>query len=434
MSRQPPQGNFYPSQQRPPGLDMDPVDNYKPSGSSYDDLIDQYATPYGVDAKHKPYALDPSSNVSFATEEDNRKTFYDAEDPRRSMAYPPSQDVRGTKDTRKLYQRILPDSIACRFYVFTVLIETAIDLGIEGDLLLRFHRSDNNQQDDVLSRKMPVYLSVFAFAHVFQFAMALDAVYARNTLQFISLSIFNALLLVYAVIQTSEIRHSLGSMSDPKGISHLPVDVLTTILPIVISVAEIAYIALGWRIYTEFGWKVYKFLGADRTIRKMFTHYQIYQCLIKFDVFFFVGFCIQFIWLVLESHNWEFYITCAALPFSIVLLIEGHLAARYESRMMMFTFMAGCAGALVYFAYKLIKVLIHKTEPDFAPVWQSLTTFSIIAIILLMATFVYACIVMKNFGRGLKEQITKKQMTSGGSKHNKAYPSLSVRPNRMSIE
>ena len=138
------------------------------------------------------------------------------------------------------------------------------------------------------------------------------------------------------------------------GISHIPIGVLTTILPIFISIAELAYITLGWKIYHEFGWKVYKFLGADRKIKKMFTSYQIYQCLVKFDVFFWVGFSVQFIWLVLlQKSDWEYYITCAALPVSLILLVEGHLAARHENKWMMVTFISGCVGALVYFIYKV---------------------------------------------------------------------------------
>ncbi|TFY72648.1 hypothetical protein EVG20_g358 [Dentipellis fragilis] len=451
MSQQSTSHALYPTQ-HPPGLGPE---SYK---ASYDDLIDQYATPYAADSKPKSYALDPSSKTSFAIDED-RKDFFDAENARRSMAYPPPQDKR-VQDTRKLYQKILPDSIACRLYIFTVLVETAIDLGIEGDLLLRFHQAEDGLSDQTLAKKMPVYLGVFAFAQyvspamparstlmrlasVFQFGMALDAVYARNTLQFISLAIFNALFLVYSIIQSSEIKRSLGQLQDPDGSTKLSVNVLTTVLPIVIAVAEVAYIALGWKIYTEFGWKVYKFLGADRRIKKMFAHYQIFQCLVKFDVFFFVSFSVQFIWLVLQSHNWEFYITVAALPFSVVLLVEGHLAARYEHRMMMYTFMAGCGGALVYFCYKFIKVLIHKDDDDFISVWQSLTIFSVIAIILLVATIVYAIIVMRNFGRGLKDQSTsiciaaagafltaaaavnKKQEIGGKSAKHTAYPSLS---------
>lgn len=166
-------------------------------------------------------------------------------------------------------------------------------------------------------------------------------------------SVFNALFLLYAIIQSSEVQHSLTSVSSEGGFSHLPVKVLTTVLPIVISVAEVAYIALAWTIYNEFGWKVYKFLGADRQIKKMFAAYQIFQCLIKFDVFFWVGFCVQIAWLVLDNHSLEFYITCAALVLSIVLLVEGHLAARYENKWMMISFLSGCVSAMVYFCYKV---------------------------------------------------------------------------------
>ena len=169
------------------------------------------------------------------------------------------------------------------------------------------------------------------------------------------LRLFNALFLVYAIIQIGEIRQAISSTSSTtgQGISSIPINVLTTIIPIVISVAEIAYIALGWKIYNEFGWKVYKFLGADRRIKKMYASYQIYECVVKFDVFFWVGFSVQFIWLVLQKSDWEYYVTCAALPLSVVVLVEGHLAARHENKWMMVTFMSGCIGAMVYFIYKV---------------------------------------------------------------------------------
>lgn len=53
--------------------------------------------------------------------------------------------------------------MACRLYVLTVLIETTIDLVIEGELLLRV-RAETKDDDQITSRKMPVYLSIFALA------------------------------------------------------------------------------------------------------------------------------------------------------------------------------------------------------------------------------------------------------------------------------
>jgi len=99
---------------------------------------------------------------------------------------------------------------------------------------------------------------------------------------------------------------------------------------------------------------------------------------------------------------------------------------------MMITFLSGCVAAMIYFCFKLVKVVIHKHTPQFSHVWESLSTFAFIAIILLVMTFIYAWIVMRNFGRGLKDQISQKQAAAGG-RHG-AYPSLSVRGNRMSID
>lgn len=59
--------------------------------------------------------------------------------------------------------------MACRLYIITVLVETTIDLAIEGDLLLRVHaagEADEDQSDKIsgLALKMPVYLGIFALA------------------------------------------------------------------------------------------------------------------------------------------------------------------------------------------------------------------------------------------------------------------------------
>jgi len=382
--------------------------------ASYDDLLDEYATPYSVNLRHEALAA-PARMIGADTSLQHQE-------------YPP-RALDNENSTRLSWFKILPDSLACRLYVTTVLIETTIDLAIEGDLLVRLNGSDTNTGS--AREKMPVYLSIFALAHVFQFAMAIDAVYARNTLQFIALTVFNILFLVYAIIQIGEIQASSTTAS---GIIHIPVNVLTNIIPVVISVAELAYIGLGWKIYNEFGWKVYKFLGADRRIKRMYANYQIFECLVKFDVFFWVGFSVQFIWLVLQHDDWEYYVTCAALPLSIVLLVEGHLAARHENKWMMLTFMVGCVGALVYFIFKLVKVLKYRSTSEYSDVWKSLTTFSTIAILLLLSTFVFAIIVMRNFGRGLKTCMTKSQFRGRFSSQSQQRSQIAINPHRMSIE
>ncbi|KAH9921972.1 uncharacterized protein BXZ73DRAFT_51602 [Epithele typhae] len=408
----------------------------------FDDFSDSHGNPrtFAVDPSAlATHGRQPSSYTLSNQSHETSKDFKSAEGFARhpvDWEYPPTlpkDKAAVSVEKESKWSKYIPDSLACRLYLLTVLVETAIDLAIEGDIILRFHEAGSANSQDLVKKRMPVYLSIFAFAHVFQFAMALDAVWARNTLQFISLAIFNALFLLYAIIQISEINEAAV---DADGISNISIQTLAIIIPVVISVAEVAYIALGWKIYTEFGWKVYKFLGADRRIKTIFTNHQIFLCLVKFDLFFWVGFSVQFIFLVLSSHNLEFYLTCAALPLSIIVLVEGHLAARHESKPMMLAFMAGCGGAMLYFVYKLQKVVrFHDTEA-YRDVWKTLSTFSAFAIILLLVTIIFAVLVMSNFGRGLKEQIERNKHKKGLSRANTQYVHrgpMATHPNRMSI-
>jgi len=400
-----------------PPLDDDDEFSFTPKAETFN--VDPEAMYTGEHRRGPSY---PLQKPSYSTMHSNDTSLDQSQG-----AYPPLVPPKDI-EFKGLWQKLLPDSMACRLYMLTVLVETTIDLSIEVDLFQRVREQSSTTE---VTERMSAYLSIFAFAHVFQFIMAVDAVYARNTLQFLFLTIFNALFLLYAVIQIKEVQEAVAN-SSVNGATNIPINVLTTTIPIVISLAELAYIGLGWKIYNEFGWKVYKFLGADRRIKKIYTTYQIYECLVKFDVFFWAGFSIQFIWLVLRStEDWEYYVTCAALPLSLVLLVEGHLAAKHENKLMMVTFMSGCVGAMIYFVYKLVRVLMNKNDLDFIYIWKTLTVFSVIAIILLFTTFVYSIIVLQNFGRGLKKSLTKKtpQHTRDPSR-----PLASMNPNRMSID
>jgi hypothetical protein len=293
--------------------------------------------------------------------------------------------------------------MALRLYLLVVLIETIVDLGIEGNLIVRVNELRKTRPNDsnLKQNRTPVYLGIFALAHVFQLVLAADAVWQRNTLQFVFLTVFNALFLLYAVIQISEVRDIAPGL--------VPVQVLTAAIPVVVSVAEIIYIALGWRIWSEFGWRVYKLLGADRQIKRLYMHYQIFQTFLRFDVFFWLGFSIQLIALVLKKSDFEYYLTIAALPLCMLLLLQGHLAAKYENKWMMCSFFVGCLGALGYFSYKLVRIYQQRAVPPFIDTYKSLSVFAAISIIMIILTFVWTVIVWRNFGQGLQLQMEKKK-------------------------
>lgn len=334
------------------------------------------------------------------------------------------------------WMKLFPKSWPIRLFLATVILETIVDLAIQGDIYARISASTSEEErarDNI--RKVVIYLALFSFAHVFQLVISIEAVWQQNTLQFLSVTVFNFLFFVYSLVEATEIRN-LGVTLD-SGITKISVHTLTVIAQVVIGVSEFAFIALGWQIYKEFGWKVYKFLGADLQIKRIFAQYQIYLSLIRFDFFFCIGFTGQLVAFAIGKDDAEFYLTIVALPLGVLVLAGGHFAARYENKWLMFSFMTGCVCATVYFAYKLFK--IHDgNHVEYQMAAKSLTTFAALSLLFLVFTFIWGCVVMHNFGRGLKEQMSKKQ-TSGHVRRgtsvtlDKHFP-MSTNRNRMSIE
>ncbi|KAH7104104.1 hypothetical protein BKA62DRAFT_693540 [Auriculariales sp. MPI-PUGE-AT-0066] len=350
----------------------------------------------------------------------------------------PQQQEIPQEKLDSFWVKFLPNSMACRLYILAVLVETIVDIAIEVDLLVLLKSAESKDSDASVNR-LPVYLVVFGLAHLFQLMLALDAVHAQNTLQFMFLAGFNVALLGYAIVQKQEISEIM--IASAHGVAKIPVDAMTSIIIVVIAISEIAYVGLGYKIYQEFGWKVYKLLGADRGIKRMFMHLQIFMCLCKFDVFFFIGFGVQWIVLVIEPRGFEYYVTIAALPFSIVVLAVGHAAAHKENKWLMATFVAGAATACVYFVYKFWKILAFRHTTRMEPVFASLVIFSVLAIVLLVTTFVWSMIVMNNFGNGLKTRVSKHRKGASiafssrtGRVGNGMQFEMSAHPHRLSID
>ncbi|KAL7410354.1 hypothetical protein BDY24DRAFT_344272 [Mrakia frigida] len=314
----------------------------------------------------------------------------------------------GNLTSRVGWRKLVPGSLVTRLYVGLVVLQTVVDMAIEGNLLIQFLALDTTgpltTSSSASSLRLPVYLGIFAVAHLFMLVMSIDAVKARNTIQIFGLCIFNGMFLVYAIIQIDEIRQAFdGTDSDElssSAASKIPVTLLTALIPSMIGACEIGYLILSWFCWREMGWDIYKSMGADRRLKKLFFHYQIFLCICKFSFFFFLGFSIQLIYLVLK-RDWEFYLTVVALPFSLLLLLLGWLSARYEVRWGMGIFTGAMVVLAAYYSLKLYRIW-EETE-TLLTIAKSLTVFAVLSLILLVLTFTYTVIVWRGFGLGLKE-------------------------------
>ena len=68
----------------------------------------------------------------------------------------------------------------------------------------------------------------------------------------------------------------------------------------------------------------------SRSLEREITWLQIYIALLKFDFFAFLGFVIQFVVIVVTNHDAEFWVTIAAIPVIILILIMAGIFTRRE--------------------------------------------------------------------------------------------------------
>ncbi|KAF8943374.1 hypothetical protein BGZ47_005492 [Haplosporangium gracile] len=268
------------------------------------------------------------------------------------------------------------------------------------------------------SRAIPAYLIVFVFAQLFQLIFAWDAVRAQNTIELIGIVLFNLCCFVYSIFEISQIQRSLSEAgakgffnSKPgKSSPEVAMDLNASLRPFLIvmvcvfGITQCLVTWLAYRLFQEFGWKIYKKIGADPNIKKMYRAYQIYLVLIKVDLFFFVGFSIQFIYLTLtrRSNDPEYWLTIIILPVTIPILYIAIYAVRHESRKWMAVFLTTMLAGVVYFIYKIVRMYYGEKVPIYAGVYRFLTLFASLCLVAILLTIVNAAICYLNFGRGLK--------------------------------
>jgi hypothetical protein len=161
-----------------------------------------------------------------------------------------------------------------------------------------------------------------------------DALRLKNTIQIIGLCLYNIGLLIYGAVQMNQIQEAVSSLAV---LQEIDIDIWTRTKPFLIAIPCV--LALGtvllaleaWKLYDEFAWTIYKHISADLRLKRRYLTYQIYIALLKFDFFFFLGFTVQFVVIVIDKNSVEFALTVAAIPVTIIILIMAAFFTRREN-------------------------------------------------------------------------------------------------------
>ncbi|KAI8817762.1 uncharacterized protein EV422DRAFT_204803 [Fimicolochytrium jonesii] len=350
-------------------------------------------------------------------------------DARSLERIPHSASTELARPARNRRSRLVPKDPWGKAAIIWATAQLLIIVILES-IVAKKHASNNSDLETVLNqnpvaadliantRALTVYHVLFIAAQVFQWVLAVDAVYTYSMIELVSTTLFNVALLAYSGLQykqATDIADKIGATGlVPSG----TLDTHSTATLEIIILCAMAVFVTGWvvlsqRLYRVFGWSIFKELGADISVRNRLKLYHIYLMLLKLDVFFFIGFDVQFLALVImsgrgsvsESEKWIHGLV--AIPFTLALLVVAYLAVRRESKLLMTATLLGLAGGIGYLISKLVDVSQNGSTSKYSGSRRSLTFFEGITLALCVATFVFALLTFRNFGKGLKEQLSK---------------------------
>lgn len=264
-------------------------------------------------------------------------------------------------------------------------------------------------------KTLSCYLALFALAELFELFMCYDALRLRNIIQLVGILLFHLALMVMAALQVEQTKTALVTRSEDDCATNFSevnctgpgtlwnrVEPYLIVAPCLIAASLLLMIFWTKQLYAEFGWAVFHIVGANPKMKAMYRWYQIMICLLKFDFFFFIGVTMQLLIVVLNTSSAEFGITIAAIPVVLVLLVFCGYAVQREIKWIMAISQVLMLAAMSYFLYKLVRFYQPGSKAEYATTRATLTTFTIVAFLILFATFAVGLRCFSDFDRGLQ--------------------------------
>jgi hypothetical protein len=234
-------------------------------------------------------------------------------------------------------------------------------------------------------KTIPTYLALLIFGFVYELLLVYDALRAKNTIQVIGIVAMNLAIMVYTAIQGDQIDEAFEALMGKRLIDTdfwNEVRAYLIALPCITALGTLLLEICAWKLYEEFAWTIYKQISADVRLKNRYLIYQvsfvvlpadggqaltgeqIYIALLKFDFFLFLGFVIQFLVIVHNTSDAEFYLTVAALPIILILLLLAAWSTKREN-------LIGMALTIVSFS---TQARVPSLATDLAPrSWYTLS-------------------------------------------------------------
>ncbi|KAI9136329.1 hypothetical protein BKA69DRAFT_1170778 [Paraphysoderma sedebokerense] len=349
------------------------------------------------------YQYNPNYNAGFAD-----STYHHAqiEHVARMNSAKPKRTFAG------LFKKLWPRNIYSRITLLLAILQFVLILAFE-IVILTLHTSQTRllhhtftEEGYKLSNATIVYHGIFIFALVFSLVIAFDMVLHKNSIEMIGFVLFQYLGLAYTIIQYfqhDQLSESSKEHLEHHGFHHNSKGYEITVI-VLQGIFSLIYTFLTFKLLKVFGWQIYRKIGADAKIRDMYKWYQIMLTFIKFDFFFATAYSICLIALVVVGYGIYWVNIGIGLAGTAIATALGLVGLRRESKPLMYIYLVLLTAALVYLC-----IFLADMYPDHDKTYSGnrrfLTFFVVINMVLILGSIITAIFCIRNFGKGLKEQI-----------------------------
>ncbi|KAK6858620.1 hypothetical protein PG995_005184 [Apiospora arundinis] len=284
----------------------------------------------------------------------------------------------------------LPDTTWPRLALAVALVQGLLALGLEAYVFVTAENDIDPAAAKQTSsgRTVPMYLSLFILAYVYELVVVYDALRLNSMIQLVGICIYNFLLLSYAAAQPLQVQNTFdslrGSYASMGERPLLPPELHTweRVRPALIAVIIVQAVATGilgfltYKLHFEFAWVVYKVVQADLGMKRRLLDHQ-------FDFFFLLGFLVQIVTLIVSPQkDPEFALSIAGIFVALAVMCLATYCAIFENRPGSIAIVVAYLGSVVYLIYKLFR-LYNETN-------YMLIVFAGITLAMMICTIVMA--------------------------------------------
>lgn len=317
-----------------------------------------------------------------------------------------------TDSSSAIYKKTLKDAkyrTALLSFLVVSIASALLVIGLEGFMFgaLTVHRRRFSSQQRYF--EISIFLALFIFAAIYQCIITVVGLVTKNMLLLSMLCIFYICMLIYTGIQYQEISRRVNLVGDPGWDNAIFATNVATI--IVLAVTLLCQVLLIYFVlWRGVQWFRFKKIGASFEIKRLYSYFQVHRSLLLFDLFFFLGFTVQFIVIMISNRtSIEFILTCVMLPLTVLVLIASDFAASREWYWLTILTILCFLGGVSYVLFKIIRLYtkytsaynIAVTPGAYFPGRSSLVSFGVITLAFLCCTIAMEVVMICNYNKGL---------------------------------